>query len=164
MGGKFSLTVEKLSGIMPDMQVCRKCLETKSLEDFYRVSRDSAKRNSMCKKCSYIKSLAWRRNNKDKIATYSLKRQPNWHRAYTLAGYGLTLQEYELWREKQQGVCAICKLPCATGKSLSVDHDHHTGKVRGLLCMMCNTAIGKLGDSVELLKNAIEYLEGGALC
>jgi hypothetical protein len=61
--------------------------------------------------------------------------------------------------EQQNGVCAICHGNCTTWKALSVDHDHRTGKVRGLLCQTCNTGIGALDDSPDLLRRALEYLE-----
>ena len=59
----------------------------------------------------------------------------------------------------QGGVCAICRLTCQSGKRLCVDHDHATGKVRGLLCQKCNTVLGKMSDSPELLRRAAAYLE-----
>lgn len=56
--------------------------------------------------------------------------------------------------------CEICGRPDGgNGKPLAVDHCHVTGHVRGLLCMLCNTALGKLQDSPDLLRKAIEYLE-----
>lgn len=47
--------------------------------------------------------------------------------------------------------------------SLAVDHDHETGKVRGLLCKSCNLAIGKFKESVEIVRRALAYLENSAL-
>lgn len=72
--------------------------------------------------------------------------------------YGLTLAEYDEMLESQDGVCAICKEPCATGRRLAVDHDHDTGTVRGLLCSRCNLGIGYLKNAVNLAQ-AITYLE-----
>ncbi len=64
----------------------------------------------------------------------------------------------------QGGVCAICGLPetrVVKGKlnRLAVDHDHTTGRVRGLLCFRCNTCLGRFEDNVELLRAAEAYLE-----
>ena len=56
----------------------------------------------------------------------------------------------------QDGKCAICTKPFP-GR-IAIDHDHRTGRVRGLLCTSCNTGIGKLGDDPELLLRAISYL------
>ena len=57
---------------------------------------------------------------------------------------------------EQANGCAICG---NSDKRLHVDHDHATGKVRGLLCMECNVSLGKFKDSPELLRKAIVYLE-----
>lgn len=73
--------------------------------------------------------------------------------------YGITLNDYKSIFRKQNGKCAVCRTHQRNlTQRLSVDHDHVTGKVRGLLCSSCNSAIGKLGDSVRLLKVAIKYL------
>jgi hypothetical protein len=61
----------------------------------------------------------------------------------------------------QRGGCGICGTKTVpTIGSFHVDHDHVTGKVRGLLCHHCNVGIGSLGDSVEVLSKAISYLDG----
>lgn len=80
--------------------------------------------------------------------------------------FGIEHLEYAELYKNQNGVCAVCKNPeTATRKgvlkSLAVDHDHKTGKIRGLLCSDCNTGIGKLKDSVEVLQSAIRYLNPG---
>ena len=76
--------------------------------------------------------------------------------------YGITLGDFDSMLATQGGRCAICrKLPEETRrKQLCVDHCHVTGKVRGLLCVACNLAIGRLGDNVEGLRVALLYLEG----
>lgn len=82
------------------------------------------------------------------------------------SNFGISLEEYEALFKEQGGVCKICGEPekrtdPRTGKiyALSVDHCHKTGKIRGLLCMAHNKAIGLFGDSVSLLRAAISYLE-----
>jgi hypothetical protein len=77
--------------------------------------------------------------------------------------YKLTLSEYQAMHDAQGGVCLICG-GVQTGRGaknnqLSVDHNHKTGKIRGLLCTNCNTGIGNLRDSIELLEKAITYLK-----
>ena len=70
--------------------------------------------------------------------------------------YGVSKEQWEEMYEQQEGKCAICgKLP----KKICVDHDHKTGKVRGLLCDECNRALGFFYDNIKSLKNAINYLE-----
>ena len=80
-------------------------------------------------------------------------------RAELLRVYGITLEEWYDIYDSQNGVCAICKQECKTRKSLSVDHDHETGDIRGLLCNRCNRALGLFRDDPEVLKNATRYLE-----
>lgn len=73
--------------------------------------------------------------------------------------FGISYQEYLTMLEAQGGCCAICGTS-DTGKrkAFAVDHCHHTGKIRGLLCSNCNTGIGNLRDDIGLLERAIEYL------
>jgi hypothetical protein len=60
---------------------------------------------------------------------------------------------------EQGGVCAICgKPPKVGGRRLSVDHDHATGKIRGMLCTRCNTALGSFDDDIERITKAADYL------
>ena len=79
---------------------------------------------------------------------------------HLLFKYGLTVDGYDSLLERQARGCAICGKPSAdkAGRPLHVDHCHATGRVRGLLCMDCNTSIGKMQDSPELLLRASEYL------
>lgn len=72
--------------------------------------------------------------------------------------FGITLNEYNAILEEQGGVCAVCQEKCATGNNLAVDHDHVTGKIRGLLCFACNTSLGKFGDRVRVLNRAAWYV------
>ncbi len=79
-----------------------------------------------------------------------------------LKKYGLTEIEYLALLTRSGNKCEICKRPPRL-KALSIDHNHKTGKIRGLLCYLCNSRlIGNLGDredSVELYLNASEYLK-----
>jgi len=73
--------------------------------------------------------------------------------------YGLTADEV-VEIVKRQGGCGICRRKTPDGSGWwHVDHDHKTDKVRGVLCGTCNTGLGKLGDSPERLRAAVEYLE-----
>lgn len=68
--------------------------------------------------------------------------------------------EYKWYQDKlisQNGKCAICKKE-PNGIRLGVDHNHNTGNIRGLLCFKCNSAIGLLGEDMERLLAAINYL------
>jgi hypothetical protein len=87
------------------------------------------------------------------------------HFAANLAKYDITPSQYiDLFME-QGGVCAVCQKPeehvsSKNGRTqrLSVDHDHVTGKVRGLLCHACNVMLGYAKDNPEVLLSAIMYL------
>ena len=75
--------------------------------------------------------------------------------------YGITLGQYEELKLMQDNKCAICKTPsneCSKG-ILFVDHNHNTGKVRGLLCNKCNAAIGLLNENILLFEAAKSYLK-----
>ena len=79
-------------------------------------------------------------------------------RGYKLkSSYGLTEAEYDTILAAQGGGCSLCGEP-PSHRRLCVDHNHDTGRVRGLLCDNCNQALGKLKDNVEVLHNAIGYL------
>ena len=78
--------------------------------------------------------------------------------------YGLTPEQYQDMFEQQGGVCAACGQPemtrhhAETVSSLAVDHDHATGKIRGLLCTRCNIAIGVLQDDLHRLEGLLAYM------
>lgn len=72
---------------------------------------------------------------------------------------GVSVDDYEKMHRSQGGLCAICGKPGDGRKSLAVDHCHTSGKVRGLLCLNCNTALGHFKDNPVLLLKAALYLE-----
>lgn len=85
--------------------------------------------------------------NKDSTRSYLLR----WT-------YGITIETYNHMLTGQNGVCAICGGVNANGRKLSVDHNHQTDAVRGLLCMQCNMLLGNAKDNVSILLKSIEYL------
>lgn len=79
------------------------------------------------------------------------------HDAYVAKTYGLQRGDYADLLATQGGVCAICgKRPRA--RKLAVDHDHYTGRVRGLLCFMCNSALGTFEFDAATAERARDYL------
>lgn len=103
----------------------------------------------------------WRNKNKDKL--YLQQRE-----YHLLRTYSLTVEQYDALRKQQDYCCAICGAHESTkhtgvGKtnqqSLYVDHDHATGNVRALLCLHCNSILGKCKDDKHILAKAISYLE-----
>ena len=73
--------------------------------------------------------------------------------------YKITIEQYDAMYRDQNGVCAICARLNLSGRRLAVDHDHDTGKIRGLLCSRCNSAIGLARESLDVLKMTVVYLE-----
>jgi|SRR6185369_16485045 len=98
-----------------------------------------------------IKQTKWIADNPEKKKQYN--------RVSQLKRYGLSLEDYKALLVKQGLRCLICKN--LTGSNLCVDHNHRTGKVRGLLCGPCNMALGLLqvdSKGIKLLLEAIQYL------
>ncbi len=137
---------------LPETIICRTCNLEKPCEDFgpnrYRVTG----RVSTCRLC-FNRVLREKPKSRNKAI---LKRK-----------YRITFEQYREMLEAQNGVCAICsspetalnaRSPIGKPQPLSVDHDHATGAVRGLLCGKCNAGIGLLMDDADLLIKASRYL------
>jgi hypothetical protein len=104
----------------------------------------------------------WREKNAERYLAYAREYQRQ-HRIRSRDKrfqdkYGITLDDYERLYEQQKGRCAVCGDP-SLDRLLAVDHDHVTGRVRGLLCANCNLGIGNFKDDVSRLTQAICYLE-----
>ena len=85
---------------------------------------------------------------------------PNNRRANWMKGkYGLSSDGYDALLERQGGVCAICGKADWNGRGPVIDHDHVSGKVRGVICGHCNTALGMAFDNIPTLERMIEYLK-----
>lgn len=122
------------------LKTCRVCKEHLELDTFIVDKRNKDGRGARCKPCY----------NKTK------KYSPEVQRRYKEKSlYGLKPGEYDAMYESQKGACKIC---AKNFDRLYIDHDHKSGKVRGLLCHSCNVAIGHLADNTEVLNNAINYL------
>jgi len=139
----------------------------KRRREFYKLNRD---------KC-IAKVVRWQKNNKDKIKKYRLehrettiegrkeyykknpdkKKEMRFRMKLSRLGVKMSYDEYNKMFEKQKHLCAICG-ERELKRLLSIDHDHKTNKVRGLLCGKCNQGLGLFRDNVELLKKAIKYL------
>jgi hypothetical protein len=115
-------------------KTCRCCQAEKPLSDFYFRSETGNYRTE-CKECVI------ERQRYQKLGVCNTK--------------------YDEMLTRQKGACAICNSTLNSSRytKLAVDHDHRTGKVRGLLCTNCNTALGLMKDSVERFESAIQYLK-----
>ena len=122
-----------------------------------------------CRPCWAARSRQWRSENPEK-SRESVRQNKlllveggmTRGKAYDLAAYGLTPVQLNLMLAAQGNSCALCRESFRHGKRVAynVDHDHATGRVRGLLCNTCNTGIGKFKDDPERLIAAAAYLRG----
>ncbi len=170
------------------MKTCTKCNTNKEMTDFYfdKYKNRYASRCKPCRnedRKQYPSILAGSNTNhyarnKEKVNANSreyyklnkeqiraqvredYKKNKDKYRNWTLKkNFGIDLNEYREMFNRQNGCCLICnKHQSLLNKTLSVDHCHSTGAIRGLLCDNCNHGIGKFKDSVELLIKAIDYL------
>lgn len=132
-------------------KVCSYCKEAKPFADFYS-GRDRNGLAAICRPCTSEKS---RRRNADlQVRQRSRARK-------LVERYGITVEDYERLLDEQGHACRLCGRPHdPDGKPLAVDHCHATGAVRGLLCTLCNSAIGYFEEDPIRMANAIAYLEG----
>jgi Recombination endonuclease VII len=108
--------------------------------------------NRACRQCTEDRTTIWRKNNPTKL-------QETRRYSKLKFFYGITKKEYETLLANQNSLCAICgEVEQKFKRALAVDHDHKTGKVRGLLCSSCNQGLGHFRDSLVLLKSAQNYL------
>ena len=157
------------------MKKCKVCGETKPLDDFYRAAGMRDGHRSDCKACNlairrakyaadprpYIERvLRWQRANPERYRTKlqdyaaSGKKKTSDRKSHLKRKYGLTLEAFDALLASQGGGCAICGRTDAD----NVDHDHETGRVRGILCFPCNVAIGLLHDDEERALAAVAYI------
>jgi hypothetical protein len=140
------------------MKKCTKCEKTKDLSEFYFDKR-KGRLYAQCRSCVLEKNRKWSidsRAMKRALRPPRIKTGPQ-KIDWTFRRYGLSEDQYLVMLELQGGGCAICgKTP--EGRRLSVDHDHESGKVRGLLCDICNRGLGLFKDNTDTLRRAISYL------
>ncbi|MFG2849484.1 endonuclease VII domain-containing protein [Streptomyces mirabilis] len=127
-------SVRQIVDVPPGHKLCRTCGEIKPHSEWHRNATASDGLSTRCKACRAIQGRQGH-----------LKRH-----------YGMTEAERDEMIASQMGLCVIClKAP-----AVHVDHCHETGRVRGVLCFNCNSAIGKLGDDPDAVRRAAAYLEG----
>lgn len=157
-----------LNLLKPDeLKWCNKCRSLKPSADFGRRSDRPIGRQASCRACQATHTVDFRNANRahfNTIRRACYGRNPGkWWSDRLKSEYGLTVADYARMLEAQGGVCGICggKEESKRYKHLSVDHDHATGRVRGLLCNNCNRALGLLKDSTIILLAAARYLKAG---
>lgn len=142
----------------PDLKVpCTKCQVPKFPFDFRRrkSGKYSGEYFTTCHQCEVQYKREYRIKHPEVAKFHNQKRGPEYHRQHL---YGLSDSDFRALESRQKGVCALCgKKP----KKFHVDHDHATGKIRGLLCIGCNTGLGQLGDNEAGLRRALTYITKG---
>ena len=169
-------------GVTETELLCSTCRYWLPDDKFYRRNQPANNkyrrgRSYHCKVCDRTQSKAryeqdaearreyarqYRKENPDFDKRTPAAKEYNW-RQQSMKKYGITVAEYDAMFERQKGLCAICGQPEAANRDgeafrLAVDHDHGTGKVRGLLCASCNNGLGRFGDDPERLMAAAAYL------
>jgi len=127
---------------------CSRCGKEKPASEFYTSMSTVSGLSSHCKICVSVSSKD--RYNLNKTRETSLQRM-----------YGITVEDYDTLLKEQSGKCAVCGSENPgrhDAKNFAIDHDHDTGKIRGLLCQGCNIGIGHLDDDPERLEAAAAYL------
>jgi hypothetical protein len=129
--------------------ICKKCGKDSPLDNFYRNKSYKSGYAAQCKDCAKAYGRKKYSENPDVMRERQLKHKFNKSQAW-----------YEQTLKAQGGVCQICKRPPEENgrKNFPVDHDHATGKVRGILCQSCNHMLGNAKDNIINLQNAILYL------
>lgn len=161
------------------MKRCKKCGELKPIELFYRAADMRDGRRNDCMACNlaanrrrYLADPAvaiarvqrWQQSNRDRVNESQRKRRsdPEAKRreraGHLMRKYGMTIEQYDSMLADQGGGCFICGRPPREDISLHVDHDHSTGKVRGILCFCCNNALADFQEDPQLLIKAAGYV------
>lgn len=136
------------------VKICKDCGKEKNLDAFYVSYVRNGKEclRPECKDCNMKRSSSWSKKNPSK-RNHTVRKSG-------LKKYGMSMADYENLLKEQDNKCAICGTDAKLlTKKLSADHSHKTGKVRGLLCQLCNAGLGMFMDSMDLLDSARRYLE-----
>lgn len=148
---------------------CSVCEKSRPISAYYRLSSSRSGYQSSCKACAKMRYQQRYASNPELFR----KRQRDWQRrnperhkqhcrrkreAAKAKKFGLTRNEFLVIRARRDrgGNCPICKQPV---EKFVIDHDHVTGRIRGLICERCNFALGDFKDNPELIRRAIEYLQ-----
>lgn len=144
---------------MIKIKICTKCKKQKSLSAFHKARKGKHGVRGDCKECQQKYNHKYMNNRRTKEQSkkwYAI--HPEKIRQYNLRSkYNLTIEQYDTMFETQKGCCFICgRHQSEFQHRLSIDHNHKTGKIRGLLCDNCN---GKLGWFEKNKKKILQHLE-----
>lgn len=140
-------------------KLCKDCGKVKPVGEFYKKTGPCG-RTPQCIDCTKIRRKSHNIDLDKKRARnrrWGVKRNVKWKPEWYNPGkpYGLSKKDYDALMKKSNGRCEICGI---TPKKLVIDHDHETGKIRGLLCPQCNAGLGMAKDNPSILKQMVRYL------
>lgn len=151
------------------MEVVVACAKCKTETDDFTSGQLSRGISRICRSCVSIMHKNKRANRVAKIGDSAMAQLDWTHNLKTK--FNMTPEQWLDLYDKQEGKCAVCKVEqCASGRKFAVDHDHRCcptigkccgGCVRGLLCLLCNTLVGKIESNRERLNNVLEYIGWG---
>lgn len=146
-------------------KLCTECELVKPVDQFNRSGRNRNGLQFACKSCQKERHRDWYVRNSERVIARTKQwavDNPEKVKAFSQRGsrrrrYGLTSTEYDQMLESQDSMCAGCGDPFGD-TTPHVDHDHETGRVRGLLCGSCNKTLGMAFESTERLLGLVRYL------
>lgn len=170
---------------MAETKKCTKCCLEMPVDAFYKrtIKAGTTTIVSRCKPCTLEDAKAKYANDPTPLSKEELARSRAYHAANKEARnararsmraadpdkernrkliqrFGITLNEYNQMHDAQNGLCKICGNPEELDRRLAVDHNHETGKVRGLLCFKCNVILGHIeGLGLAMIAKVLDYLD-----
>ena len=166
-------------GYTAGMKACGKCGVVQPLDSFYKAPGTRDGHRGDCKDCFRARAKAryplvrevniarakkWREDNLERYQANQRRMRGTpegkvrQRAGHLMRKFGMTIEQYDAMLEAQGGGCFICGRPPREDISLHVDHDHATGKVRGILCFCCNNALADFQEDPELLRKAAGYV------
>ncbi len=130
---------------------------------YLKVFKDKDGYKKQCYICKeiypYTPKYFYRNKSFPSGLDYTCKKYKNkWDRKHhKLKSYGMSMEEYNELLKKQKYRCLICSSDLKSNNT-HTDHDHKTGRVRGFLCLYCNSGLGKVKENPYILVNAIKFL------
>ena len=138
---------------------CLECRCWKCVEEFRVNKTNSTGVVPYCRPCETIRQRRWRDRHPQMVKDQQARVKATKSKKKRLARYGLSEDSYKLLFASQCGRCVICMTQDPGARGWQIDHCHKTGKVRGILCVKCNAALGMASDNVDRLRSMIEYLK-----
>jgi hypothetical protein len=127
---------------------CYRCKQTKPVGEFYRSNVNYYQKE--CKECCKDRRSQWWRTEAGKRSSANTKLKQR---------FGITMNEYEKMLAAVNGKCEICGAENSyNGHRLGIDHNHETGKIRGILCKSCNLGISALQENDSIIQSAAQYI------